>query len=65
MILLEINGKYFYEQFKHHEYISHRNMAKEARGKKEVNLKTGVTRKQRSNFSKTEHFLPPDTYTHV
>ena len=37
-------------------------MAKEA---KKVNLKTGVTRKQRSNFSKTEHFLPPDTYTHV
>ena len=31
-----------------------------------ANLKTGVSRKQSTpNFSKNEHFLPPDTYTYV
>ena len=31
-----------------------------------VNLKTRVLRKQGSpNFSKNEHFLPPDTHTYV
>ena len=30
------------------------------------NLKTGVSRKQSMpNFPKNEHFLPPDTHTHM
>ena len=31
-----------------------------------TNLKTGISRKQRtSNFPKNEHFLPPDTHTYL
>ena len=33
---------------------------------KRTNLKTSISRKQRTpNFSKNEHFLPSDTHTHV
>ena len=63
MILLEITGN---TSMNNSNTMNIFHIVIRQKRQKKVNLKTGVTRKQsRSNFSKTEHFLPPDTYTHV